>query len=67
MDWYFEKTVLVYESTFILFDFICVNNFCDFWLMCFINQRALCNHAGSVVSVVIIIVIVCTHLSLAQG
>ena len=44
---------------------------CAFWLIWFINQRALYNHALSVIVgvgvVVIGIGVICAHLPLAQG
>ena len=42
---------------------------CIFWLIWFINQEALCNHALPVlvVGVGIGIVVVCAHLSLPQS
>ena len=36
-----------------------------FWLIWFINQRALYNHALSVIGIVVIVI--CAHLPLVQG
>ena len=51
--------------------FTFIHNLCSYWLIWFINQRALCNHALSVVIgigvVGIGICIVCAHLALAHG
>ena len=41
---------------------------CAFWLIWFINQRALYNHALSVIGVIGVgIIIICAHLPLVQG